>query len=291
MIYSMTGFGRATTTINEVSFSIEIKSLNSKQLDLNVRMPSYLKEKEIALRKILSEALERGKVEVFITSEKGDDVNSYIINKELVANYMQQINALKEDLKVDAPDVLNAILKLPNVLLSAETKVEETDFENLINATNEAIEKLNEFRAQEGKALYEDFLNRVSVIFELSKTIEKTAPLRIEKIRERILQNLESIAGNVQTDNDRFEQEMIYYLEKLDITEEIVRLSNHCKYFEETLKNEDVSKGKKLSFIVQEMGREINTIGSKANDVDIQKNVVIMKDELEKIKEQLSNVL
>lgn len=291
MIYSMTGFGRSTTTINEVSFSVEIKSLNSKQLDLNVRMPSYLKEKEIALRKILSEALERGKVEVFITSEKGDDVNSYIINKELVANYIQQINALKEDLKVDAPDVLNAILKLPNVLQSAETKVEETDFENLINATNEAIEKLNEFRAQEGKALYDDFLNRVNVIFELSKTVEKTAPLRIEKIRERILQNLESIAGKVQTDKDRFEQEIIYYLEKLDITEEIVRLSNHCKYFEETLNNKDISKGKKLSFIVQEMGREINTIGSKANDVEIQKNVVIMKDELEKIKEQLSNVL
>lgn len=291
MIYSMTGFGKSAAIINQTNYLVEIKSLNSKQLDLSIRMPGLIKEKEIDIRRVISDYLVRGKVDVFISTEKGDEATSVQINTSAFENYFNQIKNLEQKLNIGTPDILNAILRLPNVLQTQEVVIEEQDFDALNNAIVAAMQNLNEFRRQEGEALESDFLKRIGILETLCADIENIAPQRAEKIKDKIAESLRSLQEKLEVNNDRFEQEMIFYLEKLDITEELVRLKNHCSYFLETMHSDEVSVGKKLAFISQELGREINTIGSKANDVAIQKMVVQMKDELEKIKEQLNNVL
>jgi len=291
MIYSMTGFGKSSAQLAQTNYLVEIKSLNSKQLDLSIRMPGLLKEKEIEVRRLISDTLLRGKVDVYISSEKGEETIGVQINAAVFENYFLQMKEIQQKLNFDAPDMLNAILKLPNVLQTKEITIEENEFDVLISGITEAMKNLNEFRRQEGTALELDIQKRIEIIQELNKTIEKAAPQRAERIKEKILDNLQSLQEKLDVNKDRFEQEMIFYLEKLDVTEEVVRLENHCTYFLETMHSEEASVGKKLAFISQELGREINTIGSKANDVNIQKLVVQMKDELEKIKEQLNNVL
>jgi uncharacterized protein (TIGR00255 family) len=291
MIYSMTGFGRASAQINQTTYTVEIKSLNSKQLDLSLRMPANFKEKEIDLRREIADSLIRGKVDVYIASEKGEEAQSYVINRAVFDNYFNQIKSVCSDLDVNAPDVLNAILRLPNVLQTQELTFDEQEYSAFSAIITEAIQQLNFFRKQEGDALMADLQLRIQNIETLNKEVQQLAPARAERVRERILESLKNLGDKVEINNDRFEQEMIFYIEKYDITEEVVRLENHCSYFSETMHSDELSKGKKLGFIAQELGREINTIGSKANDVDVQKKVVQMKDELEKVKEQLNNVL
>lgn len=287
----MTGFGRATFILNGAPYAIEIRTLNSKQLDLNVRIPSFLREKEMEIRSLVGNALNRGKIDVSLNSERKEESTSFVINKKVVQDYRKQIKEINQGLALDDKDYLENILKLPNVLQAEENELDESAWEEIQDCLKSAIDNLNEFRIQEGSALEKDLLKGVAIIEKLALEVEENAPLRIEKVKQRIDENLNKIKERVELNRDRFEQEIIFYIEKMDINEEIVRLRNHCKYFTEIV-NEDISlKGKKIGFIAQEIGREINTIGSKANDATIQKLVVQMKDELEKIKEQSFNIL
>lgn len=291
MTYSMTGFGRAQFTLNQNNFNIEIRTLNSKQLDLNVRLPHFLREKEMEIRAFVGNKLQRGKIDLSIHSEKKEESSSYIINKNVVNAYAQQLKEMSTQLGYADINYLETILKLPNVLQVEESELDETIWQVIENGLDEAIVHLNAFKLQEGLALEKDIIAGVKLIENWVNEIELKAPLRVEKISNRIDENLNKIKDRIELNRDRFEQEIIFYLEKMDINEEIVRLRNHCNYFIEILNENTQLKGKKLGFIAQEMGREINTIGSKANDADIQKYVVQMKDELEKIKEQTFNIL
>lgn len=287
----MTGFGRATFMLNGSPYAIEIRTLNSKQLDLNLRIPSFLKEKEMVMRTMLGKELKRGKIDVSLHSEKREESTSYVINKDIVASYRKQLKALNNGLALDDRDYLESILKLPNVLQVEENALDKTMWTEIEKCLHQAISNLNDFRIQEGNALEKDLEEGVSIIEKLAIEVESAAPKRIEKVKQRIDENLNKIKDRVELNRDRFEQEIIFYIEKMDINEELVRLRNHCIYFKEIVAEQINLKGKKIGFISQEMGREINTIGSKANDATIQKLVVQMKDELEKIKEQSFNIL
>lgn len=287
----MTGFGRATFILNGSPYAIEIRTLNSKQLDLNVRIPSFLKEKEMTIRTTVGNKLKRGKIDLSLHSEKKEESTSYVINKDIVASYRKQLKAINNGLALDDRDYLESILKLPNVLQAEENALDESTWTEVEKCLNTAISNLNDFRIQEGNALEKDLVEGVSIIEKLAIEVEAAAPIRIEKVKKRIDENLNKIKDRVELNRDRFEQEIIFYIEKMDINEELVRLRNHCKYFKEIVDEQVNLKGKKIGFISQEMGREINTIGSKANDATIQKLVVQMKDELEKIKEQSFNIL
>lgn len=287
----MTGFGRATFMLNGSPYAIEIRTLNSKQLDLNVRIPSFLKEKEMTIRTLVGKELKRGKIDVSLHSEKKEESTSFVINKDVVASYRKQLKAMNIGLALDDKDYLDSILKLPNVLQAEENTLEESTWTEIEKCLHNAISNLNDFRIQEGNALEKDLVEGVSIIEKLALEVEAFAPARIEKVKSRIDENLNKIKDRIELNRDRFEQEIIFYVEKMDINEELVRLRNHCTYFNEVVSEEINLKGKKIGFIAQEMGREINTIGSKANDATIQKLVVQMKDELEKIKEQSFNIL
>lgn len=287
----MTGFGKASFMINGTAYAVEIRSLNSKQLDLNIRIPAFLKEKEMLIRKIAGNGIKRGKVDITIYSEKKDEANSYSINKKVVLEYLKEMEELNKILPNQKEIEIDTLLKLPNSLQVAENEIDKEAWTAIEKGVNEAIEKLNDFRIQEGNSLEKDFLKSIIAIEKLALDVEKNAPLRIEKVRNRINENLQKIKDKVELNQDRYEQEIIFYLEKIDINEEIVRLKNHTKYFQEIVAEEVIIKGKKIGFIAQEVGREINTVGSKANDATIQKLVVQMKDELEKIKEQSFNTL
>lgn len=293
MIQSMTGYGKADCEFQNKKITVEVKALNSKQFDLNLKVPSIYKEKELEIRNELIKELERGKIDFYIsvdTSSNCEDTSA-VLNASIIKGYYTQIVAISKDLGVDVPsDVMNVILRMPEVLKSDKQELSDEEWNNLIQCVRKAIKSLVDFRNQEGRALSEDITARINLIKSLSGELEKFENTRIEKIKVRIHQNLEEIIVSDKIDKNRFEEELIYYLEKFDITEEKVRLANHCLYFMETM-NEKESVGKKLAFITQEIGREINTIGSKANDADMQKVVVKMKDELEKIKEQINNVL
>jgi uncharacterized protein (TIGR00255 family) len=294
MIKSMTGFGKHIAKTDNIQAIVEIRTLNSKNADLNIRIPSVLKEKEIEIKQLLLNKLVRGKIDCSISIDFiGEDLPASI-NKNIVKNYYAQIKEIAKELNINSGELsLQSILRFPDVLSNNLETLAEDDWFAIKTALNSAIENINKFREQEGKALYNDFIERVSNIIKLLKEIEEIEPKRIENIKNRIKNNLEEfVLDTSKIDENRFEQELIYYLEKLDITEEKVRLRNHCKYFLETLDNNgDGANGKKLGFITQEMGREINTLGSKANNVDIQHFVIQMKDELEKIKEQILNIL
>lgn len=287
----MTGYGKASCIFEHKNISLELRSVNSKQLDLNVRLPMLYKEKELEIRGEITRNVERGKVDFFIVVEQSEPDRPVQVNRQLVKDYFNQIKNIAGELEIPVTEnILLAALRLPETLKSEQNALSDEESKVLLGCLNEAIAAFNNFRAQEGKALENDISARVSGIELHLQDLSFFEQARIDRIKERLQKNLNEFIPSASIDNNRFEQEIIYFLEKLDITEEKVRLKNHCVYFLKTMQSE-ASSGRKLAFIVQEMGREINTIGSKANDADIQKHVIMMKDELEKIKEQLLNVL
>ena len=290
MIQSMTGFGKVTTELPSKKVTVEIKALNSKQLDLSTRIPSIYKEKEMQIRTLLLQTLERGKVEFNIFIEYiGKDTPTQI-NFSAVENYYTQIKNIAEKLDITLPaDWFQTLLRMPDVIKTEVQEVDESEWEVVEKAIQESIQHLCDFRIQEGAMLRKLFEQKIANIARLLSEVELYEKERIEKVKNRIMDNLEKIAGQ-DYDKNRFEQEMIYYIEKLDINEEKNRLDNHLKYFISTM-DSGHGQGKKLGFIAQEIGREINTLGSKSNHAEMQKIVVQMKDELEQIKEQVLNVL
>lgn len=285
MIQSMTGYGKAIVQLPTKKITIEIKSLNSKNIDLNARVPSYYREKELDMRKTIAAKLERGKIDFSIFVELTAEETAAKINKPIVLSY---INQLREIASADDFEMLKLAVKLPDALKVERDELDELEWIHVDKALEESLQKIMQYRIDEGAVLQNEFKNRIGNIQNLLEKITKLDTARVEKIRERLHSSLAEIMADF--DQNRLEQELIFYLEKLDITEEIVRLKTHLSYFEDELNNKE-SNGKKLGFISQEMGREINTIGSKSNDAPMQKKVVMMKDELEKIKEQLLNVL
>ena len=285
MIQSMTGFGKHVVQLPTKKITVEIKSLNSKSIDLNARMPSAYREKELELRKLIANALQRGKVDFNLYVEITGDEASGQVNESVVKQYMKQLKSI-----ADGEDIqlLEMALRLPDAMRTDRDDIDEEEYAAILKALDGALEEINIFRSEEGNVLEKDFLERIEALQQLLDKVMEMDPERQSNVRERLEKAVQDI--KVELDENRFEQELIYYLEKYDITEEKVRLANHLDYFEKTLKSND-SNGKKLGFISQEIGREINTIGSKANYAPMQQLVVQMKDELEKIKEQMLNVL
>lgn len=288
----MTGFGKATAEINNKKISVEVKSLNSKQADVSVRLPSYYKEKELVLRSLINQELERGKIEFNLYAELMGEQGNLTINKDLFKKYYNELTDVLKDFNEDnsKTDLVAIVSKMPDVFKSEKNELDENEWNEIEKIVNEAIVALDNFRKDEGQSLQKELTLRINNILELLNQVDPFEKTRIQTIKDRIINNLNETVGEQNINNDRLEQELIFYLEKLDITEEKTRLSTHCNYFLETM-NSEISEGKKLGFISQEIGREINTLGSKANQADIQKIVVKMKDELEKIKEQSLNIL
>jgi uncharacterized protein (TIGR00255 family) len=289
MIQSMTGYGKAELNLKNANFTIEVRSLNSKQIDANVKMSSIYRDKEIGLRKLLSEKLQRGKIELSIWRESSESSAKYTLNTELIKEYFSQIKEVTSYLSINSSDILPSLLKMPEVLVKGEEKAEDNEWEEIAKGIDIAIGNILQFRLDEGEKLETDITARINKLSTLLIDISPFAKGRIAKVKKSLADKLVEI-DTKNIDENRFEQELIYYLEKQDITEEQVRLEVHLSYFIETMKV-DAPNGKKLGFIGQEIGREINTIGSKSSDAEMQKIVVQMKDELEKIKEQLLNIL
>jgi uncharacterized protein (TIGR00255 family) len=287
----MTGYGRAEQTIGDKTFLVEVRSLNGKQFDLRINIPALLKPFEFEIRNMLNEGLQRGSVECFITIKQNGTGKPVSINTDLAKAYYEPVAALAKELGLPEGDILSTLLKLPEVITASSETLSDTDWEGFQKVLKEAIFQLNEHRKNEGLSLEADLLLRVSNIEKHQESLTILAPNRRVKIKEGLVKLLEEQVGKENYDGNRLEQELIYYIEKIDISEEQVRLNNHCAYFRSILAEKEISKGKKLSFILQEFGREINTTGSKANDVEIQQLVILMKDELEKAKEQILNVL
>ena len=286
---SMTGFGKAKAIYKNKQIVVELKSVNSKQLDLGLRMPHSLRDFEPELRTIIAEIAERGKVDASIYFEGEATEKKVVLNQQLAANYYNEMQAFAKQIKANTDNLLGMVLNLPEVFKQEVVVVGKDELKKVKEVLSTALSNFNNFRLSEGKSLSTELLKRVNMILALLKSIETADSKRIKAIRTRIQKSLVEALGKDKADSSRFEEELIYYLEKLDITEEKVRLKTHCDYFKQTLK--EPASGRKLGFISQEIGREINTIGSKANDAAIQKMVVQMKDELEKIKEQLLNIL
>ncbi|MDO5571441.1 MAG: YicC/YloC family endoribonuclease [Bacteroidales bacterium] len=290
MIQSMTGFGKSVAELSNKKITVEIKSLNSKQLDLSARVASSYREKEMDFRNKISQKLERGKIDFIIYSENIGNETSSKINIPILESYFNQIKDASDRLNVELPkDWFQILLRMPEAIKTEVHEIDEEEMDVLEKTVNEAIDRLIEFRIQEGKMLHDLFVMKIQNIANLLLEVPKYENERIEKIKSKIYDSLAKIEG-YEIDKNRFEQEMIYYIEKLDINEEKHRLDNHLKYFIETM-DSGHGQGKKLGFICQEMGREINTLGSKSNHAELQKVVVRMKDELEQIKEQILNVL
>ncbi|MDR0680832.1 MAG: YicC family protein [Dysgonamonadaceae bacterium] len=290
MIQSMTGFGKAVIELPCKKISVEIKSLNGKQLDLNTKIPSIYREKEIEIRTLLSQTIERGKVDFFISIDQGDTAISSKINAGAIKNYYEQIKELSDKLNLEIPsDCLSAILRLPEAIKTETIEADENEWKTIKDAISEALKAIIAFRTQEGEMLEKVLKNKIKAIVNLLQEIEIYDSERVEKIKTRMAETLKK-TEIVSYDENRFEQEMIYYIERLDISEEKARLGNHLSYFLETMETEK-NQGRKLGFIIQEIGREINTLGSKSNHAEMQKLVVRMKDELEQMKEQILNVL
>ncbi|TCC97934.1 YicC family protein [Pedobacter hiemivivus] len=287
----MTGYGLASADHQNVKFVVEIKSLNSKFLELNLKLPKAFSDKELLLRNVCSKDIERGKVSVSINIERGEEaLKGATINAALLSKYYKQLEEININLGANSSNLLQAVLNFPDVISYVDDEVSENDWMILNNTFTKALASFNLFRETEGAVLKADLELRVKNILAFFSQIEVLEPLRIPLIKARLNQFLEENVGKINVDQNRLEQELIYYIDKLDITEEKIRLRSHCDYFTDTLKSKDAN-GKKLGFISQEIGREINTMGAKANDAQIQQLVVGMKEELEKIKEQLLNVL
>ncbi len=291
MLYSMTGFGRATGNFGAKTISVEARSLNSKSTDIKLKLPQQYRQKEIDLRKTVKELAGRGKVEINLEVQSDEEVLGQGINAGLYKSYVKQLRVLNADLGLSEGEITAAVLRIPNVIENVSVEIGEEEWTAIVKVIGEAMAKMNDFRETEGASIEQDFRERVEAIASSLKSIVPYEGERIDKVRERLRQNLKDFVNRDKVDENRFEQEIVFYLEKMDLNEEKVRLEQHCKYFIEQLDSDKMEKGRKLNFISQEMGREINTIGSKANHHEIQKLVVKMKDELEKIKEQCSNVL
>ena len=289
MLKSMTGFGKAECLLPSKKLTIEVKSLNSKQIDTSTRLPAIYKSKELEIRQMLSKAMERGKVECNFHYEMIEGAAA-TINTAVVKDYIRQLKSVTEELQLGVDDLLATAMRLPDTIISEKTDIIEEEWDRVREALESAIRELDEFRVQEGAAMEQDLVRSIKSIQEQQEKIAPYEQERIEKLKERILGNLEELKQKEEIDHNRFEQELLFYIEKLDINEEQVRLKNHLDYFLEILE-QGGPVGRKLNFICQEIGREINTLGSKANHKEIQRIVVEMKDELEKIKEQLLNVL
>lgn len=291
MMKSMTGFGKAAAILNGKNYEIEIKSLNGKSLDINTKLPANYKERELEMRSIIGERLERGKIDFSLTITVVSGGEAVKVNEELLSSYFNTMSQITDRLnfKPDQTQLFTTLLRFPDVLRNDPEPLDENEWEFVKALLIKAVDALDNFRTQEGQNLKGDFVKRTNLILEYLSRVEPFEKQRVAQIKERIAARFEELKG-LDVDRNRFEQELIYYIEKLDITEEKIRLKNHCNYFIETIDAQE-APGKKLGFIAQEMGREINTLGSKANDSDIQKIVVMMKDELEKIKEQVLNIL
>lgn len=292
MIYSMTGYGASEIVINKGVYRIEIKSLNSKGLEINLKLPSFLADYDWALRKEISSSLVRGKADIKIIEDKNDSSKQAVINFNVLKAYLDQLNEFAKENHLSTENILPSLLTLPDIFNAEESVSDENEFSHISKGIKSALDNLKEFRIQEGVILETDLRSRISSIFQGLASLQPLEDARIIRIRSKLISELEQLQKSINIDRDRLEQEMIYHLEKLDITEEKVRLKAHCDYFLEVLEDSStIEKGKKLGFITQEMGRETNTIGSKANDAEIQRIVVWMKEEVEKIKEQVNNVL
>lgn len=290
MIKSMTGYGKAEATIGSRKFTVELRSLNSKQFDLNVRMPSVYKEKEMKLRNWLSKEVVRGKADLGIYYDADSSEKRVTLNKALIEAYHVDMMEVAKEIGQEEVDYMSLIMRIPDVLRPEKEELNEDEWGEIMKLIKEANTMFQGYRSQEGDGLQKDFEERIGKIMQLDADLDEAVDARIKRIKDRIRTNLDEVIDPDKVDQNRFEQEVVYYLEKIDVTEERVRLSANCNYFLEILRNGD-AQGKKLGFISQEIGREINTLGSKANDSDIQRVVVQMKDELEKIKEQVLNVL
>ena len=291
MLLSMTGFGRAHGTYQDKTISVEIRALNSKMTDLKMRLPGDYKEKEVELRKLITDHAERGKMDVAVDVQNADGAALVSLNVALFKGYYRELSRLMKELDMPDSDVLQAILRIPNVVSSPASEIDEDEWDTICGVATRALDHLKQFRRQEGKVLEADLRVRATNILLLLSEVPPFEQERFVRMRERLRNNLEDNFGKDSLDANRFEQEILYYLEKMDMSEEKVRLEQHCKYFIEQLGDTKQSGGRTLNFISQEIGREINTLGAKAYDADIQRLVVQMKDELEKIKEQLANVL
>jgi uncharacterized protein (TIGR00255 family) len=292
MILSMTGYGRATRTFGEKTVTVEVRALNSKMTDIRFKMPFNYKEKEIELRRILTDQAERGKIDMSINIRSLAGEEEFALNHDLFKSYYREIKGLTAELDMPQVDILNAILRLPNIVGSDEAGVSEEEWEATQAAISDAMVDFKKFRSTEGGAMGKDLRERVAVILQLMHDVTPFEKERIVKLRQRMKQNLEDFLSKENVDKNRYEQEVLFYLEKIDITEEKVRLEQHCRYFVETMDDKkNTSKGRTLNFITQEIGREINTLGSKAYSSEIQHMVVQMKDELEKMKELIANLV
>lgn len=291
MLLSMTGFGSSRLEYDGRVYTIEIKSLNAKTTELRCRLPSGFNDREFQIRRIILEGAIRGRLELNITLTSNDSIDEQGLDIKLFKKYFFQLKELAEELNVDNADLINATMRIPGVTFGPNYEISEDEWGLLIKSIEEALISLKNFRREEGKALSKDLETRIRLIKQYLEHLCKFEEARIQRTRLRLKRNLEEFISDEKIDLSRFEQEVLYYLEKLDITEEKLRLAQHCDYFIEQLNNGEEEVGKILSFIAQEVGREINTIGAKAQDCDIQQYVVKMKDELEKIKEQLANVL
>lgn len=291
MLKSMTGFGRSEQSVGDKTYLIDIKSLNGKQFELQLRLPGFLKPFEFDIRRILSERLSRGSVDCSINLKETGSAKPVSINTDLAKAYYKSLSDLSAELNLDASNILSALIKLPEVITPTGDTLTDDEWSQFKNVLLAAIEDLNIHRDEEGRSLERDLINRITNIEQLQEEVAMLEPLRRQKVRENLTRLLEENIGKENYDPNRLEQELIYYIEKMDMNEELVRLKNHCEYFKKALEEPADSKGKKLSFILQEVGREINTTGAKAYDATIQQLVVQMKDELEKAKEQILNVL
>lgn len=291
MLKSMTGFGRAEQSVGDKTFLVDIKSLNGKQFELQLKIPAFLKPFEFDIRKLLSEKLGRGTVDCMISLKETGNAKPVTINTDLAKAYYRPLRELSDELGLDTSALLSTIIKLPEVITPTSDTLTDNEWKKLAGVIQEAINNLNHHRQEEGKSLRGDLELRIANILKQQEEVARLEPLRKQKIREGVTKLLEENVGKENYDGNRLEQELVYYIEKIDISEEQVRLKNHCEYFTSILNEAEDSKGKKLSFVLQEIGREINTTGAKAYDSTIQKAVVLMKDELEKAKEQVLNVL
>ena len=290
MIKSMTGFGKGEAVAQNRKFRVELRSLNSKQLDLSIKLPGKYRAAEVDIRAILTQQLQRGKVDCFVSYEATETETSAHINAEMFRTYAEELRRVcaESGIAEDAAALMQSVLRMPDVITTEDADVSDEELAAIVEATKAAAEQLDTFRRQEGAILIADLLKRVELIEQYRHDVEEFETKRVETIKNRIRESIQKL--QLEVDNNRLEQEMIFYIEKLDITEEKVRLDNHCRYFREVAAEED-APGRKLGFIAQELGREINTMGSKSNEANMQRLVVQMKDELEKIKEQVLNIL
>ncbi len=291
MVQSMTGFGRTEQTIGDKTYLVEIKSLNGKQLDINLKIPALIKPYEFDIRNLIQESLLRGTIECLIVIKQNGATKPVVINTDIIKSYYLQIEALAQELSIDTNSVLAALLRLPEVVSPSNEVLNEDDWKHLKSVIETALGELVQHRIEEGKSLEKELLLRIKNISNEEAHILKLEPERRKSMKNELVKLLEENVGKENYDPNRLEQELIYYIEKIDIREEQVRLKNHCEYLLSIIADGEATKGKKLSFVIQEIGREINTTGSKAYDAGIQKCVVLMKDELEKIKEQTFNIL